>query len=214
MPIWGKVKVMICAGVGRVGQDLLVAGHRRVEADLADRRAGRADAEALDDVAAREHQNAGRPARPPAATSPRRVRRRMERCVAFAMGAVLKRRPLGASSRRAARTFRGTMAETIAAARHRDRADEGGDEGRRQDPRRRAAPDHGGAEGPGDRGARRRQDRQPRRRARAADQDGEVPPGIGWRSTPRPAAPSSRRRRTPRSPSSTSSCPSRWTRRR
>ena len=35
-------------GVGGVGEDFLVARHRRVEADLADRRAGRADAEALD----------------------------------------------------------------------------------------------------------------------------------------------------------------------
>ncbi len=46
--------------IGRIRQDLLVAGHRRVEADLADGRAGRPDAEALDHVAVREHQNAGR----------------------------------------------------------------------------------------------------------------------------------------------------------
>ena len=53
-------------GVGRVGQDLLIAGHRGVEADLADRRAGRADAEALDHVAVGEHEHARRDARPPA----------------------------------------------------------------------------------------------------------------------------------------------------
>ena len=60
-------------GVGRVGQDLLIAGHRGVEADLADRRAGRADAEAFDHVAVREHEHAGRDARPPAGASVRPV---------------------------------------------------------------------------------------------------------------------------------------------
>ena len=53
-------------GVGRVGEDFLVAGHRRVEADLADRRAGRADPEALDHRAIGEHDHAGRDARAPA----------------------------------------------------------------------------------------------------------------------------------------------------
>ena len=53
-------------GVGGVGQDFLVAGHRRVEADFADRRAGRADPEALDHRAVGEHDDAGRDARAPA----------------------------------------------------------------------------------------------------------------------------------------------------
>ena len=35
------------AGIGGIGQNLLIAGHRRVEADFADRRAGRAETEAL-----------------------------------------------------------------------------------------------------------------------------------------------------------------------
>src|SRR6185437_15047454 len=48
-------------------------------------------------------------------------------------------------------------------------ANEGGDEERRQDPRRRAPSHHGGAEGAGDRGPRRGQDREPRRRTGAAD---------------------------------------------
>ncbi len=50
-------------GVGGIGQDFLVAGHRGVEADLADRRAGRADPEALDHRAVGEHDHAGRDAR-------------------------------------------------------------------------------------------------------------------------------------------------------
>ncbi len=41
LPICGKVKVMICAGVGRVGHDFLIAGHRGVEADFAHRLAER-----------------------------------------------------------------------------------------------------------------------------------------------------------------------------
>ena len=79
-------------GVGRVGQDLLVAGHRRVEADLADRRAGRADAEALDDLAARQHEHARRDAGPPAGKRP--VRRGMAAIYACCArhAAVLKRR--------------------------------------------------------------------------------------------------------------------------
>ena len=52
-------------GVGGVGQDFLVARHRRVEADLADRRAGRADPEALDHRAVRKNDHAGRDARTP-----------------------------------------------------------------------------------------------------------------------------------------------------
>ena len=37
LPICGKVKVMICPAKRRVGHDLLIAGHRGVEAHLADR---------------------------------------------------------------------------------------------------------------------------------------------------------------------------------
>ena len=47
-------------GVGGVGQDLLIAGHRRVEADLADGLAGRADAVTLDRGAVGEHEERGR----------------------------------------------------------------------------------------------------------------------------------------------------------
>ena len=71
--------------VGRIRQDFLVAGHRRVEADLADRRAGRPDAEALDHVAAREHQNAGRHPRLPTAAGPSSGSTGMGRDVALAM---------------------------------------------------------------------------------------------------------------------------------
>ena len=53
-------------GVGRIGEDLLVAGHCGVEADLADRRADRADAEAFDHLAIGQHENACGDARPPA----------------------------------------------------------------------------------------------------------------------------------------------------
>ena len=35
LPMCGKVKVTICASIGGVGQDFLIAGHGRVEADLA-----------------------------------------------------------------------------------------------------------------------------------------------------------------------------------
>ena len=52
-------------GVGRIGEDLLVAGHRGVEADFADRRADGADAVALDHVAVGERQHAGDDARTP-----------------------------------------------------------------------------------------------------------------------------------------------------
>ena len=40
----GKSEGDDLAGVGGIGQDLLIAGHRRVEADFADRGAGRAEA--------------------------------------------------------------------------------------------------------------------------------------------------------------------------
>ena len=50
-------------GVGGVGQDLLVAGHGGIEADFADRRAGRPDAEAFDGFAACEREHAGGDAR-------------------------------------------------------------------------------------------------------------------------------------------------------
>ena len=43
-------------GIGRIGQDFLIAGHRGVEADLADRVAGGAEAETLQHGAVRQHQ--------------------------------------------------------------------------------------------------------------------------------------------------------------
>ncbi len=52
-------------GVGRIRQDFLVACHRRVEANLADRGANRADAEALDHRPVGENDHAGRDARTP-----------------------------------------------------------------------------------------------------------------------------------------------------
>ena len=85
-------------GVGGVGQDLLVAGHRRVEADLADRGAGRADAEAFDHVAAREHQDAGRDPRPPAGARPVVRLDGDGEIVALAMRLCLSAALLGASS--------------------------------------------------------------------------------------------------------------------
>ena len=69
-------------GVGGVGEDFLVAGHRRVEADLADRRAGRADAEALDQRAIGKNDHAGRDARAPAGRWSVFARRQMELCCA------------------------------------------------------------------------------------------------------------------------------------
>ena len=42
--------------IGRIGEDLLIAGHRGIEADLADRVAGRAEANAFQHGAVREHQ--------------------------------------------------------------------------------------------------------------------------------------------------------------
>ena len=47
------------AGIGGIGEDLLVAGHRGVEAHLADRVAGRAEAEAFEHGAVGEHQEGG-----------------------------------------------------------------------------------------------------------------------------------------------------------
>ncbi len=43
-------------GVGRVGEDFLIAGHGRVEADLAHGLAGRAEAEAFEHRAVGEHE--------------------------------------------------------------------------------------------------------------------------------------------------------------
>ena len=43
-------------GIGRIGEDLLVAGHRGVEADLADRVAGGAEAKAFQHGAVGQHQ--------------------------------------------------------------------------------------------------------------------------------------------------------------
>ena len=47
-------------GIGRIGEDFLVAGHRGVEADLADRVAGRAEPHAFQHGAVGEHQERGR----------------------------------------------------------------------------------------------------------------------------------------------------------
>ena len=46
-------------GIGGIGQDLLVARHRGVEADLAGRLADRADAEALEHRAVGQHEQGG-----------------------------------------------------------------------------------------------------------------------------------------------------------
>ena len=47
-------------GIGGIGEDLLVAGHRGVEADLADGVALRAEAEALQHGAIGKHEERGR----------------------------------------------------------------------------------------------------------------------------------------------------------
>ena len=47
-------------GIGGVGEDFLVAGHRGVEADFADRVAGGAEAEAFENGAVGEHEEGGR----------------------------------------------------------------------------------------------------------------------------------------------------------
>ena len=44
------------AGIGRIGEDFLVAGHRGIEADLADGMAGGAKAEAFEHRAVGQHQ--------------------------------------------------------------------------------------------------------------------------------------------------------------
>ena len=54
-------------GIGRVGQDLLIARHRRVEADLARRLAGGAEAEALQHGAVGQNQQRSRARFAPAA---------------------------------------------------------------------------------------------------------------------------------------------------
>ena len=47
-------------GIGGIGEDLLIAGHRCVEADLADGMAGVAEANAFEHGAVREHKQRGR----------------------------------------------------------------------------------------------------------------------------------------------------------
>ena len=47
------------SGIGGVGEDFLIAGHRGVEAHLADRVAGGAEAEAFEHGAVGEHQEGG-----------------------------------------------------------------------------------------------------------------------------------------------------------
>jgi hypothetical protein len=47
-------------GIGRIGEDLLIAGHGGVEADLAHRMPGCAEAEAFEDGAVGEHEQRAR----------------------------------------------------------------------------------------------------------------------------------------------------------
>ena len=47
-------------GIGGIGEDLLIAGHRGVEADFADRLAFRAEAETLQHGAIGKHEERGR----------------------------------------------------------------------------------------------------------------------------------------------------------
>ena len=47
-------------GVGGIGEDLLIAGHRGVEADFADRLAFRAEAKSLQHGAVGKHEERGR----------------------------------------------------------------------------------------------------------------------------------------------------------
>ncbi len=56
----GKCEGDELPGIGRIGEDLLVTGHRRVEADFADRLAFRAEAEAFQHGAIGEHEERGR----------------------------------------------------------------------------------------------------------------------------------------------------------
>ncbi len=55
-------------GIGRVGQDFLIAGHRRVEADLARRLADGAEAEAFQHRAISQYEERGRARFGPAAS--------------------------------------------------------------------------------------------------------------------------------------------------
>ena len=48
------------AGIGGIGEDLLIAGHRGVEADLADRMALGAEAKAFQHGAVGQHEECGR----------------------------------------------------------------------------------------------------------------------------------------------------------
>src|SRR5262249_22220104 len=58
-------------GIGRIGQDLLIAGHRRVEADLADRDARGARARSFDDRTVGEHEQCRGPLIAPRLGRPR-----------------------------------------------------------------------------------------------------------------------------------------------
>ncbi len=46
-------------GIGGIGEDLLIAGHRGVEADLSDRTPARTEADAFEHSAVGEHQDGG-----------------------------------------------------------------------------------------------------------------------------------------------------------
>ena len=61
-------------GIGRVGQDFLVAGHRGVETDLADGLPGRAKTDAFEHGAIGQHQERRRLGLVPAGQGPRRLR--------------------------------------------------------------------------------------------------------------------------------------------
>ncbi len=86
-------------GVGGIGEDLLVAGHRGVEADLADGGAGRADAEAFEDQAVGEDEQRGRLAGGPSAAGGRRAPGPGAVRIAFDMGLWLSAAGRRASSR-------------------------------------------------------------------------------------------------------------------
>ena len=72
------------AGIGGVGEDLLVAGHGGIEADLADGLAGRADAMALDHGPVGEDEERGRARIMPAGSSHLVFRRVWNHISAFA----------------------------------------------------------------------------------------------------------------------------------
>ena len=59
LPMCGKVKVIDLTGVGRIGQDLLIAGHGGVEDQLAHHLGGRAQALAMEHRAIRKHEAGG-----------------------------------------------------------------------------------------------------------------------------------------------------------